>query len=171
MDDSQFWEMIERARSEADGHSDAIAERVYGQLTQLPPAEIESFGAVLDSKVDAGYMWKLWGAAYLLNGGCSDDGFYYFRGWLVAQGQEIYKAALADPDSLVKFADPEDDYHECEDLLNAAMRAYESVAGKSLPVREAETARTAEPSGQNWDFDDADATARQLPRLARAYGQ
>jgi hypothetical protein len=29
-----------------------------------------------------------WGAAYLANGGCSDDGFDYFRGWLIGQGRK-----------------------------------------------------------------------------------
>jgi hypothetical protein len=29
----------------------------------------------------------MWVAAYLMNGGCSDDGFDYFRGWLIAQGR------------------------------------------------------------------------------------
>lgn len=85
MDDARFWDMIDRARS-GDNGPQVVAERVYEQLTQLPPDEIASFGAMLDAKVDAAYMSKLWGAAYLLNGGCSDDGFYYFRGWLVAQG-------------------------------------------------------------------------------------
>ena len=32
--------------------------------------------------------------------GCSDDGFIDFRAWLIAQGREVYLAALADPDSL-----------------------------------------------------------------------
>jgi hypothetical protein len=46
------------------------------------------------------YRWDLWGAAYLINGGCSDDGFDYFRGWLLSQGRAIWQATLADPDSL-----------------------------------------------------------------------
>src|SRR5687768_2171504 len=171
MDDSQFWEIIKRARSEADGDPEAIAEGVHDQLTELPAPEIESFDAILRSKIAAAHTWKLWGAAYLLNGGCSDDGFEYFRGWLVAQGQKVYEAAIADPDSLARFADPEDDYHECEDLLYAPMRAYESVTGKQLPIRPGETPQAPEPSGERWDFEDVDATAQHLPRLARKYDQ
>ena len=169
MDDAQFWKIIKRARSKADDDPEAIAEGVHEQLTELPPREIESFHAILEAKVAAAYSWKLWGAAYLLNGGCSDDGFEYFRNWLVAQGQKVYEAALADPDSLARFADPEDDYHECEDLLYAPMRAYESVTGKRLPNRPGETPPAPGPSGERWDFEDPDATAQQLPRLARKY--
>ena len=36
------------------------------------------------------YDWNLWGAAYLMKGGCSDDAFDYFRGWLVAQGRRVW---------------------------------------------------------------------------------
>jgi hypothetical protein len=168
MDDTQFWKIIEQAKSEADGDPEAIADKVYEQLIKVPAAEIESFAATLREKVSAAYTWKLWGAAYLLNGGCSDDGFEYFRGWLVAQGRKVYEAALADPDSLAKVADPENDQHECEDILYAPMRAYEGIAGKQLPVQ-AGRVQAPEPSGETWDFDDQEATARQLPRLARKY--
>ena len=51
--------------------------------------------------MDRAYRQELWGAAYLINGGCSDDGFVYFLGWLIAQGRDVYQAALPDPDSLV----------------------------------------------------------------------
>lgn len=40
------------------------------------------------------------GAAYLINGGRSDDGFDHFRGWLLTQGRATWQAALAEPDSL-----------------------------------------------------------------------
>ena len=168
MDETQFWKVIKRARSEAGGDPEATAELVQEQLAELPAPEIESFDAILSSKIAAAYTWKLWGAAYLMNGGCSDDGFEYFRAWLVAQGQKVYEAALADPDSLARVADPEDDRNECEDMLYVAMRAYESVTGKQLPLP-AVKRQAPEPSGERWDFDDPEATAEHLPRLARKY--
>lgn len=39
-------------------------------------------------------------AASLILGGCSDDGFEYFRGRLIAQGREVFERSVADPDSL-----------------------------------------------------------------------
>ncbi|MFC9245678.1 DUF4240 domain-containing protein [Streptomyces sp. NPDC057136] len=44
----------------------------------------------------------LWAAAYVINGGCSDDGFDYFRGWLIAQGREVFERTAADPDALAE---------------------------------------------------------------------
>jgi hypothetical protein len=48
------------------------------------------------------YTCDLWGAADVIHGGCSDDGFEYFRCWLVSRGRRVYEAALADPDSLAQ---------------------------------------------------------------------
>lgn len=166
MDDKQFWKIIKQAGREADGDPDAIADGVAEQLAELPPEEIKSFDAILREKLDSAANWKLWGAAYLMNGGCSNDGFLYFRCWLVAQGQKVYEAAIADPDSLAKVADPDCDCHECEELLYMAMGAYEAVTGNELVARAVDA---CEPTGQHWDFEDMDANAKQLPRLAAMY--
>ena len=53
--------------------------------------------------------WNLWGAAYLMKGGCSDDAFDYFRGWLVAQGRRTWERALRDPDTLAELGIDHDD--------------------------------------------------------------
>ncbi len=167
MNDAEFWKIIRQAGSEADGDLDAIIGAVHEQLTKLTPSEIKSFNAIMGAKVAAAYTWKLWGAAYLMNGGCSDDGFEYFRGWLVAQGKSVYEAALADPDSLAKIADPENDEYECEEILYVAMNAYEEVAGEDLDLTP--SAEAPKPSGDEWDFEDPDENAKYLPRLARKF--
>jgi len=50
------------------------------------------------------YRVDLWGAAYLINGGCSDDAFEYFRGWLIVQGRGTYERIVADPPILSRRA-------------------------------------------------------------------
>ncbi|MER7341367.1 DUF4240 domain-containing protein [Streptomyces sp. NPDC000075] len=37
------------------------------------------------------------GTAHGANGGCSDDGFDYFCGWLITQGPEAFERVVADP--------------------------------------------------------------------------
>ena len=61
--------------------------------------------------------------------GCSDDGFIDFRAWLIAQGREVYFAALADPDSLADVVP----YGDCcfEQLSYVGDYAYEQLTGKS----------------------------------------
>jgi hypothetical protein len=82
----------------------------------------------------------------------------------------VYEEALADPDSLAGVVDPDSDWHECEEILGVAVRAYRQVTGNRLPPSRA-GAHPAEPSGEEWDFNDMEATATRLPRLARMYGE
>ena len=68
------------------------------------------------------YRSSLWAAAYVINAGCSDDGFGYFRGWLMFQGRETFGQAVADPDSLadlaaVRLAIANQAIAECESAL------------------------------------------------------
>ena len=60
---------------------------------------------------------------------CSDDGFIDFRAWLIAQSNEVYLAALADPDSL---ADVEA-YGGCqfEEFTYVGDKALETMTGQS----------------------------------------
>jgi len=46
------------------------------------------------------YRWDVPAAAYLIGGGCSDDGFIDFRAGLTAQGRDWYEKLAASPDSL-----------------------------------------------------------------------
>jgi hypothetical protein len=40
----------------------------------------------------------------VINRRCSDDGFDYFRSWLMLQGRETFGRAVAAPDSLADLA-------------------------------------------------------------------
>src|SRR5262245_46669811 len=125
MEQEQFWKLIQTSREESNGDCDSQVERLQELLTKLPPKEIIDFDRHLVRLRQEAYRWDLWGAAYLLNGGCSDDGFEYFRCWLITQGEAVYTEALRDPDSLARFADPTKDDFDCEALLDAAGYAYE----------------------------------------------
>ena len=61
---------------------------------------------------------------------CSDDGFIDFRAWLIAQGREVYLAALKDPDSL---ADVEP-YGNCcfESLSYVGDATYRQLTGEDV---------------------------------------
>ncbi len=113
-----------------------------------------------------------------MRGGCSDDGFDYFRGWLVAQGRTVWERALADPDSLADAGvDPRDDMVECEDVLAAASRAYAAATGDEEAFWEALDAARRDrleaefggPAGEDFDFDDDEQMRAHLPHLAAVY--
>jgi Protein of unknown function (DUF4240) len=78
------------------------------------------------------YLANLWGTAFLMNGGASDDGFDYFRGWLISQGRKVFEAALENPDSLsdVIDKDAEADFEfENASILNVAVWVWQTKTG------------------------------------------
>src|SRR5262249_58406734 len=106
---------------------------VRKQLRKLSPEEVRDFARWLDEKLVGAYTWDLWGAAYLINGGCSDDGFHYFRAWLISRGQAVYEGAVQNPDSLAGLTDPERDDYEFEDLWHIPQDVYKELTGEEMP--------------------------------------
>jgi len=171
VDDDAYWSLVERARAEAGEHSpESVAESLVAALVGLTPAQVVEADEALDRISRRGYGWPLWGAAYLLNGGCSDDGFDYFRGWLMTRGRGVFEAAVADPDSLADVVTVDDLYEvECEDLLGAAWEAHQQLTGGVLPSG---SGREPLPDlGDGWDFDDENEMRRRYPRISALVDQ
>ena len=167
MDEAQFWSIIEAGGKKALADPDRQLAVVRKQLAKLPPEEVRAFDKLFEQKRVAAYTWDLWGAAYLINGGCSDDGFHYFRAWLISRGRAVYEAAVTDPDTLAGKTDPDRDDYEFEEFGYAAREVYEELTGEEMPPNR--VSDPARPKGRRWDFDDDDAVARKLPKLAAVY--
>ena len=75
----------------SDGTFDGSAESLASFLSNLAPQEIVDFERIFGELMDQAYSWPLWGADFIIGGGCSDDGFIDFRGWLISVGREIYE--------------------------------------------------------------------------------
>ncbi|MGW6688632.1 DUF4240 domain-containing protein [Streptomyces sp. NPDC054961] len=174
MDKQTFWKLIETARAQAE--PDQVAERAAELLARYPAPETAAAQQVLWDLLAESYRAPLWAAAYLINGGCSDDGFDYFRGWLLTQGEAVFTAALADPDSLADHpsvraaAAGEDEELEDEDALSIAWTAYESATGRELPADSFTISYPPLDPSWDFDFDDAAELAPRLPRLSALFG-
>lgn len=166
MDDEEFWQIIEQARMNGRGDCNRTAVEVVRTLSGLAAEDIRSFRNLLEDRLDESYRWDLWGAADLINWGSGDDGFYYFRAWLISQGRRVFTNALRDPDSLADHPAMagRDEYAslECQDFLYAAHDAYKTVTGQELPLR---SRSVKGPIGDPWTFDDESAMQDQYPRL------
>ncbi|MFD0269202.1 DUF4240 domain-containing protein [Streptomyces sp. NPDC127106] len=172
MDEQTFWTLIETARAQAA--PDEVAARAARLLARRPPAEIAAAQQVLWDLLAESYRSPLWAAAYLINGGCSDDGFDYFRGWLLTQGEAVFTAALADPDSLadhpaVREAAAEGLALEDEDALALAWTAYEQVTGQELPSGSFTIGYPPLDPTWDFDFDDTAELGARLPRLTALF--
>jgi len=122
MDSNKFWELIDEARTIA-GSWEEMYDPLVAKLSEYSDDEILRWGKIFNLYQDLSYKDRLWAAAYVINGGCSDDGFDYFRGWLTAQGKDVFMSALRDPDSLVEI-EPEDGEGEFEEMLSVGAFAY-----------------------------------------------
>jgi hypothetical protein len=171
VDTDQFWGLIETARTSADDQSDseAIVARAVEALSALPPEEITSAYQRLDEVMKQSYLHPLWAAAYVMNGGCSDDSFDYFRAWLMLQGRSVFEAAMADPDGLAELpvvlaaVDKADFRHE--DALYIPHQAHEMATGHELPEDLPIAPRPDLDPAWEFDFDDRHEMFARLPRL------
>src|SRR5262245_22449335 len=109
MTEEAFWHIIEQSRREfdpalRDGNMDRQAELLREVLSELPADDVQAFRSVFSELHHRAYRWDLWGAAYVIGGGCSDDGFMDFRDWLISMGRDVYEEALSAPASLAAVA-------------------------------------------------------------------
>jgi hypothetical protein len=173
--EDEFWVHIRATRRrDADEHG----ARLERGLAKLPVGDILDFEHWWHVAEARAYLRDLWGAAYVINGGCSDDGFDYFRWWLILQGRKVFEAALADPDTLAAVVDPDEEVFECE--CHPAAGAYLAATGREpdeagydafhAAVTSRHPARPQQPDlAPRWDFDDDDEVRKRFPKLAALY--
>jgi hypothetical protein len=151
MNKEKFWKIVEFAKKESEGTEEKYIEIMELELNKLTPKEIIGFDEILDGLRVEAYDRELWGAAYVINGGCSDDGFEYFRAWLIAQGQIVYENALKDPKTLESSIVMDSSWDaEFEEFLYVAQRCYREKTGFEMPER---PYLHCQLKGQNWDED------------------
>src|SRR5579872_1404459 len=100
MGTDEFWKIIDRVHAARPDDMDAKCEGLRAELQNLSKVDLRAFIEHFDDADARAYDWNLWGAAYLIQGGCSDDSFSDFRASLISMGRKYYERALADPDSL-----------------------------------------------------------------------
>lgn len=131
MNKDTFWEFIEGAKEQCGRDMAFMARWLEGRLLGMQPEQVLKFYAVLSGYKEAANKYGLWTAAVLIKeDGCSDDRFIDFRTWLIAQGKEIYMAALENPDSLAGI----ERYGNCEfaSLNYVGYDAYKESTGRSI---------------------------------------
>ena len=159
MERSTFWNLIDEARANAADIFE-VAPALTDLLLTSEPDEIVSFAQHVKDVLAELYRWDLWAVPYIVNGGSSDDGFEYFRGWLIAQGRERFQAALQNPASIGDWAEP--DENECEEILYAAQETYEGRTGEAFPYEAVNAPALTEPAGDPWEEDQLAALYPQL---------
>lgn len=142
-------------------------------MGRLDPNELEAFEAAFQRQMARSYSWDLWGAAWLIHdGGESDDGFEYFRRWLISKGRRVFEHVTADPDSLGDIlATNSRDALEFEAFAYVAGDVWSEKTGRDageMP-RPSVAALPAEPSGVPFE-EDRNKLAGRYPRIWRLFG-
>lgn len=101
--------------------------------------------------------------AYILNGGCSDDGFDYFRAGLISGGRKKFEEALSNPETIADWL-PSD--FEGEDFMYLANDACTSLTGNEFPYDQLVVGEASEPEGEEWNEDDL---PKLYPDLCKKY--
>jgi len=167
MDVDQFWNLIQT--------SAGVGKRLASLLQQLKPEEIRGFGDLVDLFRNKAFTWNLWGAAYLINGGCSDEEFDQFIYWLISLGKEKYENVVKDPDFLAEIL-TEDDITFNEDIIISIARSLDrldkSIDGRSSVIIPAELIehqqKPKKPQGHEWRNDEDLIT--MFPKLGEKFG-
>jgi len=160
MNEEQFWKLVNSVNSKSL-NCDERVEYLKSELSKLSIDEIKSFDELYFNQIIRAYRWDLWGAAYVINGGCSDDCFRYFCDFLISEGKEVFESALVDPESLAELDDIE---AELEEFGYVAMELYEEKAGSEMPDNS--ITYPQQPVGDEWDEDGVE---KLYPRLAEKY--
>ena len=157
--DETFWRILDDVHARSRGDMDRKCELLEATLGALDDDALRSFAVNFRAALDALYTWDLWGAAYLLNGGCSDDAFGDFRSTLLSLGEATCRAALRDANSL---ADVRFEGGDCcfEGFGYVVEELVEDRLGDDDPPR---SPGPTGPAGEAWDEDDLPS---RFPRLA-----
>jgi len=167
MDLATFWSLIDQSRRAGNGDAQLQIENLKSLLAELDSAEVVDFDRHFGECHDRAFTWDLWGAAFIIGGGCSDDGFIDFRAWLISRGERVFEAALLDADSLARAVKSNDGDCRHEAFLYVAADVWEQLT--DLPADEfPEHAieRKVDPDGEPWEEEDL---AERLPNLSRKF--
>ena len=178
MDEEQFWAIVQTAVDEAGDDEEAYLEVVKRELSKLSLKEMIGFRLRTDKLLYDSYTSEMWCAGYLMNGGCSDDGFEYFRLWVISRGRKVYEAAMANPDNLIDYIDDDDemDFFEFELFWYVALEAFEEAVDAELyDYVDDDNFKTCEgnyPNFEfNWEEDEPESMQKLCPRLFERFGE
>lgn len=127
MNSDMFWELIEKAKQEANGSIEKQTTILIDILSGFKLNDIIEFQALYVKKQDEAYRLLLWEACEFITCGGGEQNFLNFRAWLISQGKDVFSKALENPDSLHNILDSESREDANYELFSyIAAEAYEA---------------------------------------------
>ena len=145
-------------------------------LSKLSDQELFEFAFTYNRFHSEAYRWDLWEVAFFTAGGCSDDGFIYFRNWLIGRGRHAYTTVLEYPDNLANYPMGKDP------ALSAQCVEWDMMPGEIWESRDQsrsddqwydlfqdEQGEPKEPIGDKFDEEDVEGFRTRFPKLSGLY--
>jgi hypothetical protein len=164
MHDDKFWKIIENSKSNSFGVYEKQQLELKKELEKLTAIEVLEFDNMFRKLRGEIYNWDFWAAAYIINGGCSDDTFSDFRGWLIGQGKSIFESSLQNIENLSEIKETNDG--DWEGLSYIPSEVYKQKTGNNIPQGIQEN---HEITGEEWEEDEIELKKR-YPKLCEKFG-
>lgn len=165
MDEDQFWKIIKATKDNSNGDFEEQQEELVKELRKLTPDDIILFGNRFRYFRGQANTWELWGAIYIIHGGCGDDSFNDFREWVIGQGKDFYYKTIEDPESLVEVDTEKIEEVEWEGLGYVHSRVFKELTGQEMKYIFQEKHET---TGLEWE-EGSDDLKNMFPKLYAKY--
>lgn len=169
LDEDLYWSIIDLSLKNTS-NQDSQEQFLINEIGKLTPKQMIGFRLRTDKLLYDTYNSEMWCAGYIMNGGCSDDGFEYFRNWVISRGKDIYYKAKQNPDNLISEVDENIEMYDFESFWYVALDAFKQKTGKDLyDYIDDENFKTKE--GQypqfefNWQEENPESMKKICPKL------
>lgn len=131
LDAELYWSIIDKSLKNTNNQDDQ-EQYLIQEISKLTPKEMIGFRLYTDKLLYETYNSEMWCAGYIMNEGCSDDSFEYFRNWVISRGKDTYLKAKENPDYLINEVVDGAEFYEFESFWYVALEAFQKKTGKDL---------------------------------------
>jgi hypothetical protein len=161
-----FWTLITETRGAAGKDTGTQSELLRDRLSKLGSSQILAFDRwwrALDKRL---YTWEVWGAAFVIEDGCSDDCFRDFRAYVISLGPDAFGTATKNPDALAPIVS-DSKIGDWEGAKDMAPDAFSMATDGDFPYDTDDLSGT--PRGVPWSDSQEQAVVNRYPRLASRF--
>ncbi len=165
--EQMVWRILNHAAAKCRGDEELAVELVQSSLELLSKDDLALYAQTFERLRDRLIGGKLLGVLFLANGSMDDEDLLDFAAWVMMQGEEVYEAAVENPDSLASILhDGRDDYgeHSGDMLARLPYTLYQEMTGEDLPVTTALFV-SADAFDAEFDYSNEFIMEQNFPKL------
>jgi hypothetical protein len=170
-----FWKIMDYGFAKGQFNNEIKRQAILEQLIKLTPEQLQDFEIIFQQMSQKANTWNNIAAQTIMTGGSGDDGFYYFRCWLISLGKINFDATLKNPDHLAGLHVPINKRYgyaevEFEDLIPLSDEAYGIVTKRDASSDSTSPRENAARKGlfydSGGDIKGKEWSDRDLPKIA-----